>query len=85
MSNHFASFYSGITILDFAAISLSRPHRPPQLDFPPSGDAHYQCEMTDDGQYLVLNTHGGCTDVVNTVLVQAFFNHMCSPGFGGLP
>lgn len=64
-----------VTLIDFELISKAHPHGPPELDYPPDGDAHYSCEI--EGHNIVLNTHSGCTDTANTVLWQSIFNHMC--------
>lgn len=65
-------------ILDLDALSGASPFKPP-LSI--KGDIHFQCKLRSDGLQVPCihtNTHGGCTDTLNTMLVQLMINHMCN-------
>lgn len=71
---------SNAVLLDINAVSHASPIRAPQAK---SGDIHYQCEFMNHYNVprepcIRTNTHGGCTDTFNTMLVQLVLNHMCN-------
>lgn len=71
---------SNAVLLDLNAVSHASPIKAPQAT---AGDVHYQCEYVNHFNQpqepcIRTNTHGGCTDTFNTIMVQLMLNHVCN-------
>lgn len=78
---------SNAVLLDLNAVSHASPIKAPQAK---SGDIHYQCEYMNHYNQprepcIRTNTHGGCTDTFNTMMVQLVLNHICNREMQGKP